>query len=855
MSDDYNIKISELNPPPTPPITEDFFPLVHSASMTTYRASIQDIGCLITHSIYADTASYLKDYAPTVSASWASASISASYAKTASYTISASHAKMADSASYPSQLFQISCSWASASVSASHANMADNVNLSGIPYTFPFWMTNGANANLAQNSPLSILPESSDWGSSLVLIDSASTMLRGNASYPPSNYTCIGCSTASNQIFGGAYDGHSPSGLTSVWPITSQTFVGTDQRLFQYDTSSINGTYFSGSAGDGTTSGSWVSIGTGPGAISSSFNGKWVRIISQGCSVATGQPAAHAAIGEVTFPNQDMGGLLRLAISSDVNYIPGIGYGSNIQHIIYMRVSVGAWATQPQAQVISTNAYNGTLVQAARLQHSCGGIDPWWSLDLLINGLSNADAHFSMYLQSWGDVRLLTTPNWGPWPFESTSSNDITRDNSQLIFPIAPGNYTVINNNYGVSGNYTSLPYYLQGMPVVITPTSNKMTQSYSSANPYALQVDGPINTADAYYCQSNRGITTTVTYGTTNLYFSGGILIGKNPPDSYTPATAPCLGPWQTSGIAHYNGAGAMYQDATYQIGQGTGLIQFYYNSYSGNPAGYYCYARFQLIYQSNVVWDSDWRGGLFGQTIITPNADSTFDLSQSLAGWAGKSTWCPTIPNSLVANGPTPTYLLTQPSVPTAVYNKTDTVGSTITVRSIAIANGPQGGLFNYTMSCPGGTFPPPPIYVPPTTATIMVVYVMSNPGWGYDISFNLSINLNGNLIGGYNGNEGYAWSNALYGSTTSVPTSSLTTFVGGQCNAYTQFNPSYIISGTNTLTLQGVTSVNGTVRVFKASLNVNTGGITLLSTLINASFIGVNSIPLTYTFNFNG
>ena len=82
MSDDYNIKISELNPPPTPPITEDFFPLVHSASMTTYRASIQDIGCLITHSIYADTASYLKDYAPTVSASWASASISASYAKT-----------------------------------------------------------------------------------------------------------------------------------------------------------------------------------------------------------------------------------------------------------------------------------------------------------------------------------------------------------------------------------------------------------------------------------------------------------------------------------------------------------------------------------------------------------------------------------------------------------------------------------------------------------------------------------------------------------------------------------------------------------------------------------------------------
>jgi hypothetical protein len=622
--------------------------------------------------------------------------------------------------------------------------------------------------------------------------------------------------------------------------------------LFQYDTSSINGTYFSGSAGDGTTSGSWVSIGTGPGAISSSFNGKWVRILSQGRSVATGQVANHAAIGEVAFSDQDMGGLLRLAISSDVNYIPGIGYGSNIQHIIYMRVSVGAWATQPQAQVISTNAYNGTLVQAARLQHSSTGIDPWWSLDLLINGLSNADAHFTMYLQSWGSVRLLTTPNWGPWPFETTSSNDITNDNSQLIFPIAPGNYTMVNKP-SLSANL--LPYYLQGMPVVITPTSNKMTQSYSSANPYALQVDGPINTADAYYCQSNRGITTTVTYGTTNLYFSGGILIGKNPPDSYTPATAPCLGPWQTPIVGGNSGVSAMYQDATYQIGQGTGPIQFYYDTSNnnnaadiaaGNPPGSPC--RFQLIYQSNVVWDSDWRS-------LNTSATKLTALSTSLAHYAGNSTWCSTVPSTLIANGPTPTYVLLQPSVPTVIYNKADTVGSIVTVRSIA----PMAGAFNYTMSCPGGAFSAPPIYVPPTTATIMVIQIC-NSNAVVDDQFD--VYLNGTNIGRYNGDANAHVNTIFYGTTVAVDTSTLG--LAGKCactpstyTTYRAFDPSPIVTGTNTLSMKNVISDRygnmGTLQVFKALLNLASGVVTWSSTVLNTNYSGTSGASFTYTFNW--
>ena len=113
---DYNIKISELDAFSTPRSTEDFFPLVDSSSMTTYRATIQDIGSLITQSL---SASYVPPTAIdgavpfAVSASWASASISASYA------LSASHARLADSASYyPPQVLQISSSWASRSLQA-----------------------------------------------------------------------------------------------------------------------------------------------------------------------------------------------------------------------------------------------------------------------------------------------------------------------------------------------------------------------------------------------------------------------------------------------------------------------------------------------------------------------------------------------------------------------------------------------------------------------------------------------------------------------------------------------------------------------------------------------------------------
>lgn len=149
----FFIKISELDVFPTASDaikTEDFFPIVDSGSLTTYRASLQAIGSLMTHSIFADSASVWTNYVPPVSCSWASASYfssvalsaswasssvssshasTASFACTASFAITTSYAFAALSASFApfTQLSQLSSSWASQSLSASYAITASYV--------------------------------------------------------------------------------------------------------------------------------------------------------------------------------------------------------------------------------------------------------------------------------------------------------------------------------------------------------------------------------------------------------------------------------------------------------------------------------------------------------------------------------------------------------------------------------------------------------------------------------------------------------------------------------------------------------------------------------------------------------
>ena len=141
----YNIKISQLNPFPDPTQTVDFFPMVDSSSLTTYRASIADIAPLITHSIHSDsssltvtasysvTASYVLSTGPIVSSSYsitasnsttASYAITASNSTTASYAITSSYAITASNSTTAS--YAATASYISHSISASYAITASN---------------------------------------------------------------------------------------------------------------------------------------------------------------------------------------------------------------------------------------------------------------------------------------------------------------------------------------------------------------------------------------------------------------------------------------------------------------------------------------------------------------------------------------------------------------------------------------------------------------------------------------------------------------------------------------------------------------------------------------------------------
>ena len=602
---DYNIKISELNPFPTASDAiriEDFFPMVNSSSMTTYRTTIQDIGSLITHSIYADTASYLLNYKPTISASWASASISASYAVTASYAISASHANVADSASYyPPQSLVVSCSWASRSLQSWYATRSIDVDTYGVQYNFPYWTSNipgAGNGDLQQISPLVYLPTyNSTWG--LLAVDSASTLLTSYYPYPihrPDFQYWQYLDTA-NAVFGILPN----AGIQSRWPITSHMFTGTDNREWHFASSSINSatnSYYSGSAGD-ASSGSFYTIPLVPGALASVFNGKWVRFISDGNNQnnygdnSSIKPIAdHASMGEpAAFPGQIMKGLISLQAQTMAD---GIGSGAWSQIDLWVHCGGQGGNGNPSATIFHVHNQVNQLIRSFRIVGlPGGGPDPTFAMDMLIDGLSQKETQFRIAAQSWQGIRFLKWLNVDPWPVVNTGSNDITQDSTQLIFPAAPGYY---------SNAPKALNYYIQGKPVVIWPTSNDIIQSGLSvpanASTQSLYVSGGINTNNAFYCDNNKGITTKVTYGTTNLYFSGGILINKYPPDVVPTGSTgqPC-----GSGLK-FTGGKAMPNTMSVNLGSSTGPVLVHYNMYTPD--------RLQVYLDNTVVLDTGYRG-----------------------------------------------------------------------------------------------------------------------------------------------------------------------------------------------------------------------------------------------------
>jgi len=144
-----NIKISELNNIGSIN-TEDFLPLVHSASMTTYRASIAAIAPLITSSIYASQS---------ISSSWSAVAVSASYASMSFNAVTASYFNFTLPNSIPPfASASLSSSWASSSISASYASrsfLADTASY------FNFTLPN-------TTPPFASASFSSSWASSSV---------------------------------------------------------------------------------------------------------------------------------------------------------------------------------------------------------------------------------------------------------------------------------------------------------------------------------------------------------------------------------------------------------------------------------------------------------------------------------------------------------------------------------------------------------------------------------------------------------------------------------------------------------------------------------------------------------------
>jgi hypothetical protein len=480
-----NIKISELDSFISSPdpliIGEDFFPLVNSSSMTTYRATIAEVESRITAS-------------RAISASYA---ISASNARTASYAISASNAR---TASY--------------------------FKLEGHPFSFPYWDNSGLNGNLIADTSLYVSYSSGD-NRGIITIDSASAFWPGPGVYNPTlrpDYTLGGWwNPKQNFLYGDPSLQNVASGLYSYWPIVSATFVGTDQTACVFTAGS---TFWSGSSWYGVA----YNVGdTGAATVNAALNGKWMRIAAMSYFDAT-NVATSSAQGEVSIPSGGFFGRIRL-----------VAQGITGNQIVDFSVHDQIWDGGIVADVTVGNVYQKQIIQKLRLSvwHDPNRLvltnrtfdDPMMALDVYIDNLAVGDTTFKLLAQSWGGVRFLTIPNVQPPDLYNTGSEypvgTITPEQSSyLIFPPSSGHYTTLGNVQD---------YNIAGQNVVINPNRNQVTASNTTnKSPYGLQVSGTVN-ADTYYAKTLQGkggefvAYDKVTAGWFKMNMNGGILVNSS--------------------------------------------------------------------------------------------------------------------------------------------------------------------------------------------------------------------------------------------------------------------------------------------------------------------------------------
>ena len=542
MSSINDIKISELDPFPTTIVTEDFFPLVDSSSMTTYRTDISFLsGLPVSRSLFANSASF------------------------ASRSISASHADRADL--------------------ADSATLASNVLLSGYTGFFPTWTgaipgvlaTNGPNGNLAQYSRL-YNSESVGFPNGTGIIGHGYPGSTGQAFdareyvFDPNKYlyyTQSGWWNYKAHTPNGA-GGYGVSGISVPGAIISNTFIGTDQMAYAICDQSITPfspytfttQIWSGSA----ATGKYVTIPSGDGQLSQSLNKKWLRFASiSGFGFDTSPPAhwlnntSHSLIftngKSVISPSASYGERPQAASSGNGMFgrikilVSTSGSGTNVQQMIDLNIHDEYFSGQGcTANVDYASFYSVDIIKKLRLSiwtpnsssadylpSGAKSADPMMTFDVYVDDISEKDKYIIFTLWSWGNVKFLKEMNVDPPLLINTGSKDSSfhpgtspQTSTYLVFPPEPGFYTATNR---LLRNYN-----IQGSPVTIWPTKNERTGSAAYnvqlQNPYSLNVSGTVNATDKYYANDRPGQSGKfITYAENDstwrtVEYAGGILV-----------------------------------------------------------------------------------------------------------------------------------------------------------------------------------------------------------------------------------------------------------------------------------------------------------------------------------------
>lgn len=547
------IKISELNPIPTVPTGDDFFPLVDSGSMTTYRTTIAALA----------------------------------FALTSSQQVSGSK-------------FSSGSLFASSSVSASHALISDNVTLYGYSGNVPYWSGSatfindtGINGNLGYSSPLFISFSVLAWPG-IVGVGGAPALDGSPVTPDPVNhpYFSYGSGFRYQANTPDANGGFGVGGINTPWPIISQ-FVGTDQVIFQVGTSA-GGTQtnmvWSGSA----NSGSYVTLTPGLGNLSQVFNGKWVRVVCTSGFAYNGTSSVismNAAKGEI---GQGRGGGIglfgRIKFIARTSLFPA----SATEQIIDLNIhdqwyGGGISANVDQAstfgkdiiKTIRASIWSPPTASAADPTHAPGGSgsrDPMVAIDVFIDDLVPEDDALHIACYSWGGIKFLNEVNVDPPPLRDTGSwGTVTpQDATYLMIPVEPGFYTSLDR---VARNYN-----LHGLPVTIQPHRNIHTGSAWDnpiyRNPYSLNVYGPVNSTTQFYCDDTAGQSGTIVgYDPTtsvwkSMVYKGGILV-----NSASSVTSP-VGAADTVGIGTIMAYGGIVPPNNWMECDGTVLLTASYQN-----------------------------------------------------------------------------------------------------------------------------------------------------------------------------------------------------------------------------------------------------------------------------------